>query len=166
MNLIVWAVPAVVILLAFVTLARRLPWMESNRGPVRVARFAGAVASRQAQAAQFRVPAFSWSESAAAAKQGFDPLSRENLARLCGKFRIREISLLPSTRHAGVSAAANLRILVEFEPRARTDYQVFIRLTSDLFAILGRRVDVVSKNSAELEPQQEAFAQARVLYAA
>ena len=174
MNLILWAVPAVVVLLVFVSMARRLPWMESNLGPARVGRFSGAAgaqaarraASREAQAAEFRVPASSWSDSSAAAEQGFDPLSRENLARLCGKFHIREISLLPSTRHAGDRAEANLRILVDFEPQARMDYSVFFRLSNDLFTLVGRRVDLVCKNTAELEGKPEVFAQARVLYAA
>ena len=172
MNLILWAIAAIVILVAFVSLWRQFPWMESNNlVSAGGATFSGAgarppAASRDTQALEFRVPASSWSDSSAAAQQGFDPLSRENLARLCGKFGIREISLLPSTRDAGARAAANLRILVEFEPRARTDYQVFIRLTSDLFTLVGRRVDLVCKNGAEVEGQQEAFAQARVLYAA
>ena len=172
MNLILWAIPAIVILLVFVSLARQFPWMESNNlEPASGARFSGAgarppAASRDTQAPEFRVPASSWSDSSAAARQGFDPLSRENLARLCGKFRIREISLLPSTGHAGARAGANLRILVEFEPRARMDYQVLFRLSNELFTIVGRRVDLVCKNSVDLEGQQEAFAQARVLYAA
>jgi len=172
MNLILWAITAIVVLVAFVSLARQFPWMGSNNlEPAGGARFSGAgarppAARRDTRAPELRVAASSWGGSSAAAERGFDPLSRENLARLCGKFRIREISLLPSTGHAGAFAGANLRILVEFEPRARTDYQVFIRLTSDLFAILGRRVDLVCKNSAELERQQEAFTQARVIYAA
>ena len=172
MNLILWAMVGIVILVAFVSLARQLPWMGSNDlEPAGGARTSGAgarspAASRYTQAPEFRVPASSFSGSFAEAERGFDPLSRENLARICDKFHIQKMSLLPSTHDAGARAGANLRILVEFEPRARMDYQVFFRLRNDLFTIVGRRVDLVCKNSAALEGQEEAFAQARVLYAA
>jgi predicted nucleotidyltransferase len=156
MSLILWAIATIVILVAFGSLARQFPWMESdNLEAVRGAGFSGGGARPPAASRDTQAP-----------EQGFDPLSRENLARLCGKFRIREISLLPFTCDAGARAGARLRVLVEFERRARTDYQVFVHLSSDLFAMLGRRVDLVCKNSTELVRQQEAFAQARVLYAA
>ena len=176
MSLILWAVPIAAFLMALVRLARQFHCSRSNRlirEQALMAKFsiaasteAPALASPEPEVPELPGPVSGPSSSSEAAERDFGPLSRENLQRLCYKFRIRKISLLPSTSQDGAHAEANLQILVEFEPHARMNYPVFFRLRNELFVILGRRVDLVCRNSAEREGQREAFAQAQVLYAA
>ena len=92
-----------------------------------------------------------WKASPAAEEPAFDPLSRENFARICARFDIRVISILPSTRRSRGQGQASADILVEFEPGVKLDYTLVFRLRQELFAVVGHPVDLVCRNSAEPE---------------
>jgi predicted nucleotidyltransferase len=175
-NLVLWAVPVIAFLMALERLTRRIHFNVSKR-LVREA----ALRTKFAIAASAEAPGFTSLErealglpgsvpgtsgSVGAAKRGDEPLSRESLGQLCRKFQIREVSILPATRPNSGLREPNLQILVEFEPQTKVDYPLFFRLRQELFVMLDRRVELVCKNTAKLEGQQEAFAQAKVLYAA
>jgi predicted nucleotidyltransferase len=175
LNLILWAIPAVAFLMVFVVLAWQFRRTVSNNlerpaaAAVSGAPAAGAplpAASPVRHAEELPGHVSKWSDSPGAAVQNHDPLSRENLARICGKFGIREISVLPSAGHARGRVKTNLGILVEFENDARVNYSVVFRLRQELVMVLGRQVDLVCKNNAERAGRGEVLAQARVIYAA
>jgi predicted nucleotidyltransferase len=177
MSLALWVIAAVPFVAAFLILARQIR-VATSKGlsfePARpVMPEAAAEVEEPAPAAieqpstvELPTAASRWSAPAAAWERGFESLSRENFARICADFGIRVISILPSTPRAEGEAEANLEILVEFGPDAKLNHTVVFQLRQELFAILGRQVDLISRNSAGLEAQQEIFAKARVLYAA
>jgi predicted nucleotidyltransferase len=175
LSLILWAVPVAAFLTALARMARlhgfsrskKLVREEALLAKLSIAETAEApaLASPERQAMGLPGPV-SGSSSPVAAGRDQPPISTDNLERLCRKFRIREISLLPSTEQIRGPAEPNLQILVDFEFEAKVDYPIFFRLRQELFTIAGRAVDLICKNSVDLEGQPEVFAQARVLYAA
>ncbi len=174
LNLILWAIPAVAFLMVFVVLSWQFRRTVSNNLERTAAAVSGApaagaplpAASPARHAEELPGHVSRWSDSPAAAVQDHDPLSRENLARICGKFGIREVSVLPSAGHARGRVKTNLGILVEFENDARVNYSVVFRLRQELVMVLGRQVDLVCKNNAERAGGGEVLARARVIYAA
>jgi predicted nucleotidyltransferase len=120
----------------------------------------------QAQAQDFASAAPRWGARPAEKKPVFDPLSRENLARICSRFGVRTISIVPSIRRPRGQAEENVEFLVEFETGANLDYAVVSELRQELFGIAGRQVDLVCRNTAEEAAQEGMFERARVLYAA
>ena len=176
LSFILWAIPAVALLMAFALLALQFRRTVSNhlKQTVAAAEVSGApaagaplpAASPARHAEELPGHVSRSSDSPAAAVQNHDPLSRENFARICGRFGIREISVLPSAGHARGRAKGNLGILVEFEDDARVNYSVVFRLRQELLMVLGRQVDLVCKNNLERAGRREVLAQARVIYAA
>jgi predicted nucleotidyltransferase len=176
MGSILWAVPVVAFMMALARMARLHGFSRSKklvREEALLAKLsiaasteAPALASRQPQVPEIPGPVFTAASPAETAELARGDFSREIFQPLCSKFQIVQMSLLPSRPHPGARKEPNLQILVKFDPNTRVDYPTFFRLRNELLAILGRRVDLVCKNSAELVRQREAFAKARVLYAA
>ena len=176
MDIVLWLIPAVAFLAAIGVFARRFNFSMRNSLPGEAAHpvsssaaegsEAPAPASPARHAAGLPAPVSGRSVSPGAAGPGHESLSREDFERLRGKFRIREISLLPPSPDAGNPAEASLEILVEFEPLTKVGYPVLFGLRQDLAVIVGRHVDVVCKNSAVLGGERDRFARARVLHAA
>jgi predicted nucleotidyltransferase len=174
LNFILWAIPTVAFVMAFVVLAWQFRRTVSNNLKQTAAEAvsgvpaAGALlpaASPTHHAEELPDLVSRWSDSPVAAVQNLDLISRMNFARICAKFGIREISVLPSASHARGRVKTNLGILVEFEDVARVDHSVVFRLRQELFTVLGCPVDLVCKNNAERAGGQEVLAQARVVYA-
>ncbi len=181
-NAALWAVPTVAFALAFVAIARQIR-VAASRGlsyeTVSVPQpraleadelpmlFGGAETEMESgpELPSSPRPAPRWTGSQKAEEPGFDPLSRENFSRLASTFGIREISILPlAVKVPGYEP--NAKFLVEFGPEVEIDYRIIFGLRQELFNLIGRRVELTCRNTADPRILQEAFAEARVLYAA
>jgi uncharacterized protein len=77
------------------------------------------------------------------------------LARLCQRYQVRELSVFGSAAR-----------LVEFLPDAEADLFDHASLMLDLAYLLGRKVDLVSKNGLKPLIRSSVLEEAQLLYAA
>ncbi len=101
-------------------------------------------------------------------------LSAEKIADFCRRWRITELAVFGSAvrtdfRPAGPNPS-DLDILVTFEPSARWTLLDEVRMQRELEAIVGRRVDLLSRRAVESSHnpfrRREILESARTLYAA
>ena len=68
------------------------------------------------------------------------------LADLCRQYRVRELALFGSAARGEARADSDIDLLVEFLPQAHIGLMDYAGLMLDLTKLLGRKVDLVSKN--------------------
>ena len=88
------------------------------------------------------------------------------LADLCKRYGVRELSLFGSAARGEMRADSDIDLLVEFLPNARVDLVEYAGLMLDLSQLLGRKVDLVSKNGLKPLIRASVLEEARLLYAA
>lgn len=88
------------------------------------------------------------------------------LTRLCERYRVRELSVFGSAARGEMRPDSDIDLLVEFLPDAEADLFDHAGLMLDLAALLGRKVDLVSKNGLKPLIRSSILEQARLLYAA
>src|ERR1017187_4585118 len=88
------------------------------------------------------------------------------LANLCRRYRVGELSLFGSAARGEMRAGSDIDLLVEFLPDSEVDLFDHAGLMLDLAHLLGRRVDLVSKNGLKPLIRASVLEQARLLYAA
>ena len=88
------------------------------------------------------------------------------LSELCGRYFVRELSLFGSAARGEMRPDSDIDILVEFLPDASIDLVDYAGLMLDLSHLLGRKVDLVSKNGLKPLIRSSVLAEARLLYAA
>jgi predicted nucleotidyltransferase len=92
-------------------------------------------------------------------------VDEDELADLCRRYRVRELSLFGSAVRGEMTADSDLDVLVEFLPDSDADLFDHAGLMLDLAKLLGRRVDLVSKNGLKPLIRASVLEQARLLYA-
>ncbi len=88
------------------------------------------------------------------------------LADLCQRYRVRELSLFGSAARGEMRAESDIDLLVEFPPTANVDLVEYAGLMFDLSQLLGRKVDLVSKNGLKPLIRASVLEEAQLLYAA
>jgi len=88
------------------------------------------------------------------------------LADLCQRYRVRELSVFGSAARGELRPDSDLDLLVEFLPDAEIDLVDYAGLMLDLAHLLGRKVDLVSKNGLKPLIRASILQEARLLYAA
>ncbi len=88
------------------------------------------------------------------------------LAALCRRYRVRELSLFGSAARGQMRPDSDIDLLVEFLPDAQTDLVDYAGLMLDLSRLLGRNVDLVSKNGLKPLIRDSVLEEARLVYAA
>ena len=88
------------------------------------------------------------------------------LADLCRRYRVRELSLFGSTARGEMRPDSDIDMLVEFLPGAQIDLVDYAGLMLDLSRLLGRKVDLVSKNGLKPLIRDSVLEEARLVYAA
>ena len=88
------------------------------------------------------------------------------LSDLCGRYCVRELSLFGSAARGEMRPDSDIDILVEFLPDSSIDLVDYAGLMLDLSQLLGRKVDLVSKNGLKPLIRASVLAEARLLYAA
>jgi predicted nucleotidyltransferase len=88
------------------------------------------------------------------------------LAALCRRYRVRELAVFGSAARGDMGPDSDIDLLVEFLPDAEVDLVDHAGLMLDLAHLLGRKVDLVSKNGLKPLIRASVLEEARLLYAA
>jgi predicted nucleotidyltransferase len=88
------------------------------------------------------------------------------LADLCRRYQVRELSLFGSAARGEMRPESDIDLLVEFLPKAEVGLVEHAGLMLDLERLLGRKVDLVSKNALKPHIRPYVLADARLVYAA
>ena len=77
-------------------------------------------------------------------------IPREQVNEFCKRWKIDELALFGSVLHDGFRPDSDVDILVRFHPDARHSLFDMARMQNELQAILGRKVDLVSRRAIEM----------------
>jgi predicted nucleotidyltransferase len=97
---------------------------------------------------------------------GDTQVEETRLTDLCRRYSVRELSFFGSAARGEMRADSDIDMLVEFLPDAGIDLVDYAGLMLDLSRLLGRKVDLVSKNGLKPIIRASVLAEARLLYAA
>jgi len=84
------------------------------------------------------------------------------LADLCRRYYVRELSVFGSAARGEMRPDSDIDILVEFLPVACIDLVDYAGLMLDLSNLLGRKVDLVSKNGLKPLIRSSVMGEARL----
>ena len=90
----------------------------------------------------------------------------EELARFCRQYQVRELALFGSMLRQDHRPDSDVDLLVSFQPETRVTFLTLARMQRELEALLGRTVDLVSKDGLKPVIREHILATVRVLYAA
>lgn len=76
-------------------------------------------------------------------------LSEQEISGFCQRWRITEVALFGSVLRDDFDAESDLDILVAFAPDADWSLLDHVRMEQELEALLGRKVDLLSRRSVE-----------------
>ena len=88
------------------------------------------------------------------------------IAEICRRYQVKELSLFGSAARGEMRPGSDIDLLVEFLPEARVDLLEHFAAERELSALLGRKVDLVSKRALRSALRGEVLSQARLIYAA
>jgi len=90
--------------------------------------------------------------------------------RFCRKWQVRELAVFGSVLGADFGPQSDVDLLVTFADRAPWDLLDFLRMQDEASALLGRRVDLVTRDGLEESAnplvKSEVIRTARTVYAA
>lgn len=93
-------------------------------------------------------------------------LSEMELAEICRRYAVKELALFGSAARGELRPDSDIDLLVEFQPGAKGGLLRHIAAERELSALLGRKVDLVSKRALRSELREEILAEAKSIYAA
>ena len=93
-------------------------------------------------------------------------VDENKLAAICRRYGVRELSLFGSAARGEVRPDSDIDLLVEFLPEAEPGLLDHAGLMLDLSELLGRKVDLVSKNALKPLIRDSIIQDSRRLYAA
>ena len=93
-------------------------------------------------------------------------VDENKLAEICQRYGVRELSLFGSAARGEVRPDSDIDLLVEFLPEAEPGLLDHAGLMLDLSELLGRKVDLVSKNALKPLIRDSIIQDSRRLYAA
>lgn len=97
---------------------------------------------------------------------GGTQIDAASLAELCRRYGVKELSVFGSGVRGEIRPESDIDIMVEFEPGIRVGLIKFQSLADELEALIGRRVDLVTKRGLKPWVRSAALKDARVVYAA
>jgi predicted nucleotidyltransferase len=95
---------------------------------------------------------------------GISESTRQQIAVICKKHKIRELSLFGSRARGDFSAESDFDFLVEFSHDAETDLLEFSRIQCDLEDLMEGKVDLVSKRGLKELIREQVLADATPIY--
>jgi len=95
----------------------------------------------------------------------FSEQTRQKIAELCKKNKVRELSLFGSRVRGDFTDSSDFDILVEFQPDSGVSLFEFSRMQIDLEDMLGTKVDLVPKNGLKELIRDRILAEAELIYA-
>jgi predicted nucleotidyltransferase len=97
---------------------------------------------------------------------GLIGVDESQLARICRRYSVRELSVFGSAARGTMRPDSDIDLLVDFLPEAEPGLLDHAGLMLDLSELLGRNVDLVSKNGLRPLIRDSVTRDARRLYAA
>ncbi|MEW6777691.1 MAG: nucleotidyltransferase family protein [Bdellovibrionota bacterium] len=76
-------------------------------------------------------------------------IDRDKVAAFCRKWKIEELSLFGSVLREDFGPASDVDVLVAFHPEARWTLLDMVDMQDELSALMGRKVDLVSRRGVE-----------------
>jgi len=76
-------------------------------------------------------------------------LDREKIAEFCRRWKITELSLFGSVLRDDFGPDSDVDLLVSFAPEAKWSLLDHVAMEEEIAAILGRKVDLVSRRAVE-----------------
>lgn len=93
----------------------------------------------------------------------------ERIRELCRKWKVEELAVFGSALREDFGVGSDVDLLVRFAPAARWSLLDHARMERELEEILGRRVDLVTRDAIEESPnwlvRREILGSARPVYA-
>ena len=80
---------------------------------------------------------------------GLQELERPEVAAFCRRWKVQELAVFGSVLRGDFGPDSDIDLLVTFEPDANWGLLEQAAMESELAALLGRRVDLVSKRAIE-----------------
>ena len=93
-------------------------------------------------------------------------LDETQLVDICRRYQVRELSIFGSAARGHMRPDSDVDFLVDFLPDADIDLVDYAGMMLDLSQLLGRKVDLVSKNGLKPLIRASVLEEARLLYAA
>jgi len=93
-------------------------------------------------------------------------LPEAGIAEICRRYRVKELSLFGSAARGELRSDSDVDLMVEFLPGAEIGLLQHFAAERELSALLGRKVDLVSKRAIRKTLMDEILPQARLIYAA
>lgn len=93
-------------------------------------------------------------------------LPQEAIAEICKRYRVRELSVFGSAVRDDFTDQSDIDLLVEFMPDAKIGFIEFAGMQIEISELLGRKVDLVSKNGLNPVIRDEVLGSSKVFYAA
>jgi predicted nucleotidyltransferase len=91
-------------------------------------------------------------------------LPEAELAEICRRYGFKELSVFGSVARGEMRPDSDIDLLVEFLPDARPSLITHSAAERELTALLGRKVDLVSKRGLNKLIRDEILAQAQPIY--
>ena len=95
----------------------------------------------------------------------FINISKDRISEFCKRNHISKLSLFGSVLRSDFNEDSDIDILIEFEPGYGTGFLGLARMTRELTAIVGRKVDLRTPNELSRYFRDEVLARAEVQYA-
>lgn len=89
----------------------------------------------------------------------------EKLREVCGRYGVERLEVFGSVSRGDATPDSDVDVLYQLEAGARLGWDIE-KLADELSALLGRRVDLVSRNALHERLRDEVLAEALLLYAA
>jgi hypothetical protein len=107
-----------------------------------------------------------WTAMSLTVQLGDVQVDATKLAELCRRYGVTELSLFGSAVRGAMGPESDIDVLVEFDSAARIGIFKFESLVEGLEALVGRKVDLVTKRGLKPWVRPEVLREARVIYAA
>ena len=88
------------------------------------------------------------------------------IAEICRRYDVKELAVFGSAARGEMRPDSDIDLLVDFLPEARVSLLRHAAAERELTALLGRKVDLVSKRALKDAVRDEVLPQARIIYAA
>ncbi|MBI3794588.1 MAG: nucleotidyltransferase family protein [Nitrospinae bacterium] len=92
-------------------------------------------------------------------------LPLNSIAEICKRYQVRELSIFGSAVREDFTAKSDVDFLVEFKPEASIGFLELAGMNIELSELLGRPVDLVSKNGLSPVIRDVVLESAKVFYA-
>src|SRR5580658_237326 len=93
-------------------------------------------------------------------------LPSDRISEICKRYEVRELAVFGSAARGDLGPESDVDMLVDFEPDARIGLVKFASLSEELEALVGRKVDLVTKTGLKPRVRSEVLGEAQLVYSA